>query len=157
MLKTDTILAFDDIVDRLRTDTGASRTTIRVDCDPLGLEVENVVAESRDDGIRALKGQRTPNLRNGAAVRWLRDNRRTFVMEDCLNPWAAEVAPEDYVIKLYGIRSEMVAGVFRGDDLAGMVSVHYTKGTRVWGDNEVAMIERACEEVRTILDDLDNV
>ncbi len=157
MAENETMRAFHDIVDGLRADTGASRTTIRVDCAPLGLEMETVAAESRDDGVRALKGQRTPDLRNGAAVRWLRKNRRTFVMEDCLNPWAPEVAPEDYVIELYGIRAEMVAGVFRGDDMVGIVSVHYTNGARAWSDDEVVMIERACEEVRAILDDLEGV
>ena len=157
MAKNETMRAFRDIVDGLRADTGASRTTIRVDCAPLGLEIETVAAESRDGGVRALEGKRTADVRSGAAPRWLRENRRTFVMEDCLNPWAPEVAPEDYVIELYGIRAEMVAGVFRGDDMVGIVSVHYTNGPRSWRDDEVAMIERACEEVRTILDDLEGI
>ena len=76
-------------------------------------------------------------------------------MEDCLNPWAPEVAPEDYVIELYGIRSEMVAGLYRDDVLVGLISVHYTKGVRKWRDDEVAMIEQACEDVMAILDDLE--
>ena len=84
-------------------------------------------------------------------MRWLATHRRTFVMEDCLDPWDPEVAPEDYVIELYGIRSEMVAGVFRGADMVGIVSVHYTRGARSWSDREVAMIESACAEVLAIL------
>ncbi len=155
MAKNETMRAFSDIVDRLRADTGASRTTIRVDCTPLGLEMETVAAESRDDGVRALEGKRTPDLRSGAAPRWLRENRRTFVMEDCLNPWAPEVAPEDYVIELYGIRAEMVAGVFRDDDMVGIVSVHYTKGPRTWTDTEVERIEAACDSVREVLEGVD--
>lgn len=157
MGKNETMRAFRDIVEGLRADTGTSRTTIRVDCAPLGLEMETVAAESRDDGVRALEGKRTADVRSGAAPRWLRENRRTFVMEDCLNPWAPEVAPEDYVIELYGIRAEMVAGVFRGGDMVGIVSVHYTTGPRAWSDDEVVMIERACEEVRAILDDVEGV
>ncbi len=157
MAKNETMRAFRDIVDGLRADTGTSRTTIRVDCAPLGLEMETVAVESRDDGVRALEGKRTADVRSGAAPRWLRENRRTFVMEDCLNPWAPEVAPEDYVIELYGIRAEMVAGVFRGGDMVGIVSVHYTNGPRAWSDDEVVMIERACEEVQAILDDLEGV
>ncbi len=157
MTENETMRAFRNIVDRLRADTGASRTTIRVDCAPLGLEVETVAAESRDDGVRALEGQRTPGLRTCAAARWLHENRRAFVMEDCLNPWAPEVAPETFVIELYGIRAEMVCGVFQDHDMVGIVSVHYTKGARAWSDDEVAMIERACEEVRTILDDLEGI
>ena len=150
------IAALRDIVNQLRADTGASRTTIRVDCPALGLEMASVAAESLDDGARSLKGQRTPNVHGSAAVRWLRANKRTFVMEDCLNPWNPEVAPEDYVIELYGIRSEMVSGVFQGEALIGVVSVHYTKGVRTWSDEEVGMIEAACRAVRDIIDDVEN-
>ena len=151
MDENETIDAFRDITDRLRADTGASRTTIRVDSARLGLEVETVAAESRADDVLALEGRRTPGVRDGAAARWLRNNRRPFVMADCLDPWAPEVAPEDYVIELYGIRAEMVCGVFDGDDMVGIVSVHYTPGPRAWTDDEVAMIERACEDVRAVL------
>ena len=155
MTEHDAITAFRGIVDRLRRDTGASRTTIRVDCAPLDLEMETVAVESLDHGAKAIEGKRTPGMRDSAAPSWLRRNRRTFVMEDCLNPWAPEVAPEDYVIDLYGIRSEMVAGIFRGDDMIGIVSVHYVKGPRSWSDGEVAMIERACDDVLTIVEDLE--
>ena len=155
MEEKETFAAFRRIAEQLRTGTRASRTTIRVDCDALGLEMETVAVESRDESAPALEGQRTPALRDGAAVRWLATNRRTFVMEDCLNPWDPEVAPENYVIGLYGIRSEMVAGVFRRDAMAGIISVHFTRGARTWSDEEVAMIEAACREVRTILEDLE--
>ena len=155
MAESETITGFRRVAERLRTGTGASRTTIRVDCALLGLEMETVAVESRDASARALEGQRTPAVREGAAVRWLAKNRRTFVMEDCLNPWAPEVAPEDYVIERYGIRSEMVAGVFRGAEMVGIVSVHYTRGARAWSDDEVAMIESACAEVLAILDKLE--
>lgn len=155
--ETRALRAFRGIAGRLHAATGASRTTIRVDCARLDLILDAVAAECRDEGVRALSGRLTPDARNAAAPRWLRENRRTFVMADCLNPWAPEVAPEDYVIKDYGIRAEMVAGVFRGDDLIGLVSVHYAKGTREWTDEEVAMIERACDEVRVILDELEGL
>ena len=147
MEEKETFAAFRRIAEQLRTGTRASRTTIRVDCDALGLEMETVAVESRDESA--------PTLRDGAAVRWLATNRRTFVMEDCLNPWDPEVAPENYVIGLYGIRSEMVAGVFRRDAMVGIISVHFTRGARTWSDEEVAMIEAACREVRTILEDLE--
>ena len=155
MAESETIAAFRRVAEHLRIGTGASRTTIRVDCAPLGLELETVVVESRDPSARALEGQRTPGVREGAAVRWLAKHRRTFVMEDCLDPWDPEVAPEDYVVELYGIRSEMVAGVFRGADMVGIVSVHYTRGARSWSDAEMSMIESACEDVLVILGELE--
>jgi GAF domain-containing protein len=147
VLKDTAAHTLQDIVDRLRVATNASRTTIRLDCRALSQQLETVAAESLGDGVRSLKDEWTAGARNSAAVRWLVKNRRTFVMEDCLNPWAPEVAPEDYVIQRYGIRSELIRGVFRGDDLIGVVSVHYTPGTRSWDDAELGMIERACNEV----------
>jgi len=60
MTEDPTIAAFRDIVDRLRAGTGASRTTIRVDCAPLGMEMETVAVESLDHGARAV----------GATKRW---------------------------------------------------------------------------------------
>lgn len=155
MTESESITGFRRVAEHLRTGTGASRTTVRVDCALLGLEMETVAVESRDASARALEGQRTPAVREGAAVRWLAKNRRTFVMEDCLDPWDPEVAPEDYVIERYSIRSEMVAGVFRGADMVGIVSVHYTRGARSWGEEEVAMIESACRDVLAILDKLE--
>lgn len=152
MAESKTIAAFRRIADRLRADTSGSRITIRIDCASLGLEIETVAVESRDDSASALEGQRTPNARESAAIRWLCANRRTFVMDDCLNPWDSEVAPEHYVINLYGIRSEMVSGVFRGETLVGVISVHYSKGPRSWRDEEVGMIEAACREVLAVID-----
>jgi GAF domain-containing protein len=157
MAESRTIAALRRIAVRLHDDTRASRVTIRVDCASLGLEIETVAVESRDESARALEGQRTPNARESAAVRWLCANRRTFVMDDCLNPWDPEVAPEHYVINLYGIRSEMLSGIFRGETLVGVVSVHYTKGTRSWRDEEVGMIEAACREVLAVIDGHENI
>ena len=141
----ETLQAFQTIVDRLRDDTSSDRTTIRVDCPGLGLGLESVAAESLGEGVNSIKSQTTQGIRNGAAPRWLAAHRRTFVMDDCLNPWDPEFAPEDYVIETYGVRSEMVSPVFENEDLVGIISVHYTKGTRHWTDEEVACVEAACE------------
>ena len=142
-----TLAALQQVVDNLRFATNASRTTIRLDCKALKQQLEVVAVESRDESARPLKGEWTEGARNSAAVRWLAENRRTFVMEDCLNPWAPEVAPEDYVIHRYGIRSEMLRGVFRDNDLIGVVSVHYTPGPRSWDDAHLRAIELACDRV----------
>lgn len=152
-MKATALQSLRDIAGRLRAGTGASRITIRLDSRRLGQELGVVAAESLGDSARSLEGQATPDIHNSAAVRWLVENRRTFVMEDCNNPWAPEVAPEDYVIRLYGIRSEMVRGVFRDEKLIGVVSVHYTKGPRQWSDGELAMIESACDEVLALVDE----
>ena len=97
------------------------------------------------EGVNSIKSQTTQGIRNGAAPRWLAANRRTFVMDDCLNPWDPEFAPEHYVIETYRVRSEMVSPVFENEDLVGIISVHYTKGARHWTGEEIACVEVACE------------
>jgi hypothetical protein len=76
-------------------------------------------------------------------------------MDDCLNPWDPIVAPEREVIEAYGIRSEMVSLVMKGGDIAGWVSVHYTKGPRTWTEDDIKTIESACDRVREVLENVD--
>ena len=154
-LKSRTAGALEDILAALRTDTDAGRTTVRLDDCGVGFHVDTVAAESLAEGVHSILTLNTLDQKNAAAVKWLEKNRRTFVMNDTLDPWDPEVAPEREVVETYGIRSEMVAPVFMGGDLVGWVSVHYTRGPRVWTDSEIARIEAACENVREVLEGVD--
>lgn len=154
-IKVRTVAALADILDVLRKDTDAGRNTVRLDDSGLGFHVDTVAAESLSDGVHSILTLNTLDQKNAAAVRWLEKNRRTFVMNDTLDPWDEEVAPEKEVVKAYGIRSEMVAPVIKADDFVGWVSVHFTKGARVWTDAEIARIEAACDSVRGILEGVD--
>jgi maleate isomerase len=109
------------------------------------------VAESLSEGVHSIKSQTQLDQWNCAAVRWLKKNKRTFVMDDCLNPWDPEVAPERPVIETYGILSEMLTSVFRDDEMVGWVSVHYTQGPRKWTAEDIKMIESAAAEVQAVL------
>lgn len=154
-LRSRTVGALADLLDALRTDTDAGRTTVRLDDCGVGFHVDTVAAESLAEGVHSIVTQNTLDQKNAAAVKWLEKNRRTFVMNDTLDPWDPEVAPEREVVETYGIRSEMVAPVFKDGGLVGWVSVHYTRGPRVWTDAEIARIEAACEGVREILEGVD--
>jgi len=154
-IKSRTLDAVQEILDALCTDVDAGRTTVRLDDCGLGFHVDTIAAESLSDGVHSIKTLTSLDQKNAAAVKWLVANRRTFVMNDTLDPWDAAVAPEKEVIEGYGIRSEMVAGVVKGGDLVGWVSVHYTKGPRVWTQAEISRIEAACESVRKVLEKVD--
>lgn len=154
-LKSRTMDALERILDALRVDTDAGRTTVRLDDCGLGFHVDTVAAESLSDAVHSIRSHNSLDQKNAAAVRWLQRNRRTFVMNDCLDPWDPEVAPEHEVIETYGIRSEMVSPVIKDGALVGWVSVHYTKGPRDWTDVEIARIEAACEDVRDVLAKVD--
>lgn len=140
------------VLDSLRKDTAAGRTTVRLHHPGLGFHVDTVAAESLSEGVHSIVPHNSLDQWNAAAVKWLQRNMRTFVMEDCLNPWDSEVAPEQEVIETYGIRSEMVAPVVSNGDLVGWISVHYTKGPRKWTETEIRRIEAACEQVTEVME-----
>ncbi len=154
-LKSQTAAALTDILGALRRDTDAGRTTVRLDDCGVGFHVDTVAAESLSDGVHSILTLNSLDQKNAAAVKWLEKNRRTFVMDDTMNPWDHEVAPEQDVIDAYGIRSEMVSPVIKQEELIGWVSVHYTKGARVWTEAEIARIEAACDSVREVLEGVD--
>lgn len=150
--KSETVDALQKILDSLRADTRAGRTTVRLDHPGLGFHVDAVAAESLSEGVHSIKPHTSLDQKNAAAVKWLQRNMRTFVMDDCLNPWDPEVAPETEVIETYGIRSEMVTPVVSGGTLVGWISVHYTKGPRKWTEEDIERIEAASEQAREVMD-----
>lgn len=139
------------IADQLRKDLNTSRVTIRVDSVALCLALEAVAVESLADGVKAIKSETTPDIRNGNAPKWLIANRRTFVMQDCLHPSHPELAPESYVIETYAVRAEMVSPVLKSCELVGIISAHHTVGPRQWTPQEVSRIEAACKHVADVL------
>lgn len=152
MDRTEVIARFQAVLDDLLARTRASRTTLRLDAPNWGLHVDDVAAEARrDESVRSIKGQTSLDQRNAAAVKWLVENRRTFVMSDTLNPWDPAVAPEREVIEIYGIRSEMVSLVLVDGEPEGWVSVHWTEGPREWTEAEIAAIEDACRKMAAII------
>jgi len=156
-LVTETVRKIQQILDKLRKDTLSGRTTVRLDHQALGFTVASPAGESLSDGVHSIKSQTQLDQWNCAAVRWLIKNRRTFVMDDCLNPWDPEVAPERPVIETYGILSEMLTSVIKGGEMVGWVSVHYTKGSRKWTEEEIRMIESAAHRVCSVLEDFEAV
>jgi len=147
----DTMRKIQEIMDKLRRDTNAGRTTVRLDHQALGVTVASPAAESLADGVHSIKSQTQLDQWNCAAVRWLIKNKRTFVMDDCLNPWDPEAAPERPVIEIYGILSEMLTSVIKDGRMVGWVSVHYTKGPRKWTQAEIKLIEAAADKVALVL------
>jgi len=131
--------------------TNASRTTLRIDLPQFGFNVNGPAAEALAPGVHSIKDKTSLDQRNAVAVKWLEKNRRVFVENDCLNT-TPDVAPEQEVTGVYGIRSEMVAPIIRKDDLIGWVSVHNTRGPHPWTKTEIIAIEAACTAVRREID-----
>jgi maleate isomerase len=144
------------ILDRLRRDTGAGRATIRLDHRGLGSTVKTPAAESLAEDVTSLKPYGTLDQWNGAAIKWMLWNKRTFVMNDCLNPMDPELAPHPDVVGIYGIRSEMLAPLIKDGTMFGWISVHRTQGPHEWTKDEMHVIELACQDVLSVLEELDS-
>ena len=134
-------MSFQTIVERLLAQTGASRTTLRLDAPDA---VFPVVAEALAPGIASIAGDTTIDLRASPTFAFLDRERRLLVQADLLE---AEVAPPPELIARYGARAQMVAPIVRDGRLTGIVSVHYASGPREWTAEDVAALEDARDEI----------
>jgi maleate isomerase len=134
-------VTFQATIDDLLRQTGASRTTLRLDRPD---SVFPVVAEALAPGIRSIADDTSIDLRASATFKSLERDRQLLIQSDLM---AADPAPPAELIELYGARAQMVAPVVRNDALVGIVSVHYSPGPRTWTDDEVAALEQAVGQV----------
>ena len=139
-------MTYQNIVEKLLADVGASRTTIRLDRPDA---VFPVVAEATAPGINSIAGATSIDLKAAPTFIFLAEQKRTLIQSDLLN---TDVPAPAALIELYGARAQMVAPILRDDELVGMVSVHYAPGVRDWTQEDIAAIEQAAEQVRAQLD-----
>jgi GAF domain-containing protein len=139
-------MTYQDIVEKLLADVGASRTTIRLDRPDA---VFPVVAEATAPGINSIAGATSIDLKAAPTFIFLAEQKRPLIQSDLLN---TDVPPPPALIELYGARAQMVAPILRDDELVGMVSVHYAPGVRDWTSEEIAALEQAVEQVQAQLD-----
>lgn len=135
-------MSFQAIVEELLAQTGASRTTLRLDRPE---ETFPVVAEALAPGVRSIRGDSSIDLRAAPTFQFLEREQRPLVQDDLL---AADPPPPPELIELYGARAQMVAPIVQGGRLAGIVSVHYAPGPRPWSGEDVATLERAARRVQ---------
>lgn len=139
-------MTYQEIVEKLLSDVGASRTTIRLDRPDA---VFPVVAEATAPGINSIADATSIDLKAAPTFIFLVEQKRTLVQPDLHN---TDVPAPPALLELYGARAQMVAPVFRDDELVGIVSVHYAPGVREWTPEDIAAIEHAADEVRAQLD-----
>src|SRR5438105_15741087 len=106
-----------EIVEQLRNDIGASRTTLRLDVPGLNFPA---VAESLAPGIKSIKADNSLDQR-GAAT-----GQRVLQGETLVQPSTAtaDPPPPEALIDVYGVKAQMVAPVFRDSEVVGWLSVH---------------------------------
>jgi maleate isomerase len=140
---------FQEIVDDLLESTGAGRTTLRLDLPDLG-GLDAVAAEAVAPGVQSMRDDASiRNLRGVATVRYLEEQRRPLVQNDCLSD---DLAPPKELVELYGVRAQMLAPVVHEGRLAGVISVHHVAGPRQWSTEDVAALQQAAERAQRELD-----
>ena len=135
-----------DIVERLRDDVGASRTTLRLDVPGLNFPA---VAESLAPGIKSIKADNSLDQRGAATGRRLLETGEILVQP---NTATAEPPPPQALIDVYGTKAQMLAPVFRGGEVVGWLSVHYNPSVRDWTNEDVAALRQAATRVGEELD-----
>jgi len=135
------IAAFQRILYDLLESTSASRTTIRLDSASYDLHLDAVAAEALAPGVRSLRNDTSiTNLREAPTVRFFDKERRILVQNDCLS---ADPAVPEKLIKLYGVKAQMLGPLIREDSLIGLISVHYNLGPREWSEKDVDVLQNA--------------
>lgn len=138
-------MTFQEIVEKLLADVGASRTTLRLDRPDA---VFPVVAEAMAPGIGSIAGATSIDLKAAPTFVFLAEERRPLIQADLLD---TDVPPPPQLIELYGARAQMLAPILRDEQLIGILSVHYAPGPREWTDEDVATLERASEDIQAQL------
>ena len=108
------------------------------------------MAEALAPGVRSIRDDTSiRNLRDAATVRFLEDQRRPLVQNDCATDG---LAPPSELIELYGVRAQMLTPLVHEGRLIGVISVHYVPGPRNWSAEDVAALQEAAERVQRELD-----
>ena len=138
---------FDTLLISLLAATGASRATLRLDDETLGLHSDDVVAEALAPGEESMRGAGGINHRAAETAQWLERHRVLLVQNDFDS---GPVAPEK-LRRYFGVKAQMLAPVIREGRLDGWVSIHEAKAKRNWSDADKAAI---IETAQAVIDEL---
>jgi GAF domain-containing protein len=139
--------AIEAVLQRLLTETGASRVTLRQDV-PGGYAFP-VTHEALADGVTSLREERTVDLRTQPVVLELQKGRQV-VQEDCRT--AYDDPAFHGMLDVYGgLAAQIVTPIFDGDRMRAVVSMHQLGRSRAWSDEDILKATRAAEHVGELL------
>jgi pimeloyl-ACP methyl ester carboxylesterase len=132
-------MTFQAIIEELRVDTAASRTTLRLDTPAMNFPA---VAEALAPGVKPIKHDYSLDQRGAATAQYILEKRKPLVQDDCA---IADPAPPRALMDIYDVKAQMVAPVQNGSAVLGWVSVHYNQGPRHWSEDDVAALAHCVE------------
>jgi len=140
---------FDVILADLLAEIDVSRTTLRLDDAALGFSVADVAGEARLATEKSLRGQTSINQRAARTAQWIEQYRRLLVQNDFS---VRALRPPEALLRLYGVKAQMLAPVIRNGRLDGWVSVHETRRVRKWSRTDQAAVVAATERILQALE-----
>jgi GAF domain-containing protein len=139
--------AIEAVLQRLLTETGASRVTLRQDVP--GRYAFPVTHEALADGVTSLREERTVDLRTQPVVLELQKGRQV-VQEDCRTAYD-DPAFQGMLDVYGGLAAQIVTPIFDGDRMRAVVSMHQLGRSRAWSDEDILKATRAAEHVGELL------
>lgn len=136
------------VLERLLAETGASRTTLRLDDEMFGFEMVEVVAEALAPGERSMRGESTINHRAAGTGLWLEEHRRLLVQDD-LSATDAQAPPA--LTGSFGVKAQILAPIERDGRLDGWISVHEARRIRAWSEADQRAAHEAVAAVLALL------
>jgi maleate isomerase len=135
-----------DVVERLLEDTGADRTTLRVDIPEHDLQVDLTAAEALRAGVRPIRREGSIDQRRLNTVQWLERERRNLVQPH----FRENPQPPQALIEVYGVNAQMLGPVEHGGEMTGWLSAH-SLTERAWGDRHTAAMDAARHRVEAVV------
>ncbi len=139
--------AVEELLQRLLTETGASRVTLRQDLP--GDYAFPVTHEALADGVKSLCEERTVHLPTQPVVLELQEGRQV-VQDDCRAAYD-DPAFQRMLDTYGGLAAQIVTPIFEGDRLRAVVSLHQLGQSRRWSDEDIAAASSAAEELGKLL------
>ena len=123
---------FQSAVDQLHADLGAGRIILRLERPGAFYPV---VAEALAPGIRSVATGPEPDFSQAATFLFVTQEKRPLVQDEVLGH---PLSPPADIVGHYGVTSQLLLPVVRGDRFVGVVGIHMGEGTRVWSDQDLA-------------------
>lgn len=122
---------FQSAVEKLHADLGVSRIILRLETPGAFYPV---VAEACAPGIHSVATGPEPDFSQAATFLFVTGEKRPLVQDDCIGH---PLSPPAEIVGHYGVRSQLLVPIVRGDRFVGVVGIHVAEGPRHWTDEEI--------------------
>ena len=136
------------IAQQLLKETGADRTTVRLDMDRFELKVDLAAAEAVKGEVPRIAKDSSLDQRGLSTVRWLEEQRTSLIQSN----FAAAPFPPSALVEVYGVKAQMLGPIIQDGRMVGWVSIH-SRTERRWTTDEVEMLHRSVTRVAALMSD----